>query len=183
MCDGGSHGGQPDPGSMCSRMSRVEQGVTDAKTPLPHPSFHVILSSFISVHHKSISTGAPKTPRKTRLARILGSGPKLVHHQQAQKHAGARWIPNKQSALPCRPLRGRTLSGVPAPRGTVGKRPRARLAGKINPQKRAQGPFGRQNQPPKISRRPASHPLEQPPPVTTRPYLAPFPLHRPKKAL
>jgi hypothetical protein len=128
MCDGGSHGGQPDPGSMCSRMSRVEQGVTDAKTPLPHPSFHVILSSFISVHHKSISTGAPKTPPKTRPARILGSGPKLVHHRQAQKHAGAHWIPNKQSAR----------------QDPIGSAGTARHGGKTAP-----GPLGRQNQPQK----------------------------------
>jgi hypothetical protein len=35
----------------------------------------------------------------------------------------------------------------------------------------------------KISRHPSSHPSEQPPSVTPHPFLAPFPLHRPKKAL
>jgi hypothetical protein len=36
-------------------------------------------------------------------------------------------------------------------------------------EKRAPGPRARQNQPPKISRRPSSHPSEQPPPATPRP--------------
>jgi hypothetical protein len=44
---------------------------------------------------KSISTGAPKMPFKTRPARISGSGPKLVHHRQAQKRPGAHWNPKK----------------------------------------------------------------------------------------
>jgi hypothetical protein len=48
------------------------------------------------------------------------------------------------------------------------KQPQARVSGKINP--------------PKISSRPASHPSEQPPPATMRPFLAPLPLHRPKES-
>jgi hypothetical protein len=34
------------------------------------------------MRHKSISTGAPKTPPKMRPALILGSRPKLVHHRK-----------------------------------------------------------------------------------------------------
>jgi hypothetical protein len=70
---------------------------------------------------------------KTRSTQILSLGFKLVHHRRAQNFAGARWILNKQSALPHRPLRGRTLSGAPTPRDMVEKRPRARLTVKINP--------------------------------------------------
>jgi hypothetical protein len=99
---------------------------------------------------------------KTRPTWILGLEPKLVHHRQAQKHVGARWIPNKQQALLRRPLHGRTISGAPAACCTLEKWPWTRLAGKIHPQK--------------TSRRPSSHPSEQPPPATTRPYLAPLPL-------
>jgi hypothetical protein len=120
---------------------------------------------------KSISTGASKMPPKMRLAQILGSGPKLVYHRQAQKHVGAHWIPNKQPTLPHRPLRGRTLSGASAPCGTV-----------ENNHGPTTGPRARQNQHPKISRRPASHPSEQPSPATMRPFLAP-PSTGPKKAL
>jgi hypothetical protein len=38
---------------------------------------------------KSISTGAPKTPPKTRSAWILGSGPKNDPHRRPQNRAGA----------------------------------------------------------------------------------------------
>jgi hypothetical protein len=91
-----------------------------------------------------------------------------MHYWQAQKHPCARWILNKQSALPRRPLRGRTLLRAPSPCGTVEKQLRVRVQGKINPQK--------------ISRRLASHPSEQPSSATTRPFLAPLPLHLPKKS-
>jgi hypothetical protein len=73
------------------------------------------------------SSGAPKMPPKTRPTRILGSGPKLVHHRQAQNPTGARWIPHKQLGLPRWPLRGRTLSGASAPRDTMEKWPQARM--------------------------------------------------------
>jgi hypothetical protein len=93
----------------------------------------------------------------------------LVYHRRSQKRVGAPSSPNNQPTLPRRPLRGRTLSGASAPCGMVEKHPRARVLGKINPQK--------------ISHRPSSHPLEHPPPATPRPFLALVPLHRPKKAL
>jgi hypothetical protein len=108
-------------------------------------------------------------PPKTRSARILGSRQKLVYHWRPQKRVSAPSSPNKQPALPRRPLRLRspTLSGVPAPCDTVKKRPRVRVPGKINPQI--------------ISRRPSSHPSEQPPPVTPHPFLAPPPPPAQKK--
>jgi hypothetical protein len=83
---------------------------------------------------KSISTGAPKMPPKTWPAQNLGLGPKLVRHRQAQNRVSARWILNKQSELPRRPLHGRTLSEAPAPCGTLEKWPRICLAGKMNHQ-------------------------------------------------
>jgi hypothetical protein len=46
--------------------------------------------------------------------------------------------------------------------------------------KTAPGPHARQNQPPKISHRPASHPSEQPPPEMKHPFLDPLPLHQPR---
>jgi hypothetical protein len=86
---------------------------------------------------ESVLRVSPPAPPK-RLPKCrrwnLGSGPKLVHHRQAQNLAGAHWIPNKQPTLPRWLLRGRTLSGAPALHGTLEKWAQACLAGKINPQ-------------------------------------------------
>jgi hypothetical protein len=73
---------------------------------------------------KSISTGGHKTPPKTR---PMGSGPKTGPHRCPQNCTGTKASPINESVLPCRPLRGRILSGAPAPHSSANPMPGAPL--------------------------------------------------------
>jgi hypothetical protein len=76
-----------------------------------------------SADDKSISISGPKMPPKILSAYYLNSASKPWSHRLPQKPTGAGESSINKSALPCRPLRGRILSGVPAPRGNAARCP------------------------------------------------------------
>jgi hypothetical protein len=77
---------------------------------------------------KSISIGGPKMPPKILSTHYLNSASKTWPHRLPQKPTGAGESPINKPALPCRPLRGRILSEMPAPRGSANPIPWACLS-------------------------------------------------------